>query len=432
MEERQSRNSLFVSPSGLVTLLFFAVLANYFHAWLISAFLLLFFLLCLSSYVWSRGVCKRIEISLDAEQNACYAGEEGVLKLRVRSRSFFPLVWLDVVIPTGERPVIRQKGTDKPFEFEISGTGKRLTGLRERFVWMLWQQEIAWDEEYTADRRGTVTINGIYLQAGDGFGLSAREEQYPLPAPLRLLVYPKRIAVQAGRLLRTTQEETARNYGQTEDITVLKSSRPYQTGDPMKKINWRLLAASGRMITNLYETVQPGCVAFVLDLESFRRIDEKKNENGNEIKEVRLRRGSLERMLSVTAACMDWIAARRIQPALIVPGYGRTEAAVCAPQESGDTLPVCMEALAMIDYRAEDTVFPQSEFWRLNHKAGMIYFCTRTDGKNTFTELASELGRNRAMFLALERTAEGGPDWIFGEDIGAVWSEEEEVYERIS
>ena len=137
-------------------------------------------------------------------------------------------------------------------------------------------------------------------------------------------------------------------------------------------------------------------------------------------------------MLSVAAACMDWIAARRIQPALIVPGYGRTEAAVCAPQESGDTLTACMEALAMIDYRAEDTVFPQSEFWRLNHKAGMIYFCTRTDGKNTFTELASELGRNRAMFLALERTAEGGPDWIFGEDIGTVWSEEEEVYERIS
>lgn len=59
----------------------------------------------------------------------------------------------------------------------------------------------------------------------------------------------------------------AASKGQTEDITILKSSRPYEPGDPMKRINWRLLAGSGRMEVNVYEKAMPGCAAFLLALE---------------------------------------------------------------------------------------------------------------------------------------------------------------------
>lgn len=434
MKEKQSKSSQFVSLPGLFFLLFFAVTANYFHAWLISAFLLLFFLLCLSSYVWSKGVCRHVEVTVESGRETCYAGEWGSLKLRVRNRSFFPLVWLDVIIPTGQKPLVLQKGRDDFFWFSPENSGKQFTGLRERFVWMLWQQEISWEEEFLAKKRGAAEIRGIHLQAGDGFGLSAREEWYRLPIPHRLIIYPKLIPVQIGRLLKITQEAAARNYGQTEDITILKSSRPYQTGDLMKKINWRLLAASGQMITNIYETVLPGCVAFLLDLEGFCKVLVKENQSGGTIEERYLRSGSLEQMLSMVASCIQEVAKRRIQTALLIPAYGSHEAVICMPQEGRDGLMESMEALALLDYRGEKTSFPYEEFWQSSHKIGNLYLCARTDERTELEELFERMGSSRAGFLALVRTDGSAREGncLYGEDIGVRWTEQEEIYERLS
>lgn len=434
MEERQSKNSQFASLPGLACLFIFAVTANYFHAWGISAFLLLFFLLCLSSYVWSRGVCKRVEVTVIPEQGRCHAGESGFLTLKVRNRSFFPLVWLDVIIPAGTKPLLRKKDSKDFFWFSFDESGKRLTGLRERLVWMMWQQEITWQEEYLAERRGTAEIRGIHLQAGDGFGLSAREEWYPLPVPFRIVVYPRLIPVRVERLLRITQEAAAKNYGQTEDITLLKSSRPYQPGDAMKKINWRLLASSGQMITNIYETVQPGCVAFLLDLESFKQIRRTENSNGGAVEEKYLRRGSMECMFSVIASCIEEIAKRRIQTALLIPAYGKQEAVFCVPHEGTDTRTECLEALAMADYEAQDTTFSFEEFQHISYKIGTLYICRRTSGKTELEKAAEYMGNSRVSFLCLKKTDEAYGEYscLYGEDIGVRWEEKEETYERIS
>ena len=58
----------------------------------------------------------------------------------------------------------------------------------------------------------------------------------------------------------------ARNHGHSEDMTILKNIRPYQPGDPMKRINWRHLAGSGRMEVNVYEAIMPGgiCPGFMV------------------------------------------------------------------------------------------------------------------------------------------------------------------------
>lgn len=217
-----------------------------------------------------------------------------------------------------------------------------------------------------------------------------------------------RCLYQGGKAYAAIQ---GRDYVIPEDIKAIwqpvMCHRVVPTGDPMKKINWRLLSASGQMITNIYETVQPGCIAFVLDLQSFRRVVEKDNENGRPVHEVYLRSGSMERMLSMVAACMTELSARRIQVALIVPGYGARSAVLRTPQEGYDILSECMEELALIDYRAEETIFPYEEFWQENHKIGTFYFCTRTDGRNLLSDLAEQLGKSRAVFLALQKTSYG-------------------------
>lgn len=418
MQEKQSRNSRFVTAPGLGCLLFFALLATYFGAWTIAAFLVFLFLLCASSLLWSRSVLKRIEISVTAPQNVCYVGERLTLQLKVRNRSFLPLIWLDVILPTGQKGCLRQAEETEDSWFLIKGAQDIQTGIRERFVWLLWQQEIAWEELLQTRKRGVVEIAGAGLQAGDGFGLSARSDFYGFPAPVRLVIYPKLVPVTVQPFLKLTQEAVTESRGQTEDITILKNIRPYQPGDSVKRINWRHLAGSGRMEVNVYETVRPGCTTFLMDLASFRQKVKREGAQGT-YEEMEAMGPELEQMISLTASCLQALADQGLFVALLVPEYRDREAVFCLPGKQEQNLHQCMEALAMIDYQKEEVRFPYEEFWQSVHKLGTIYICTRTDQGNPFGELAEHLGRSRVRYLALERhEGEGGEfDWIYGENL---------------
>lgn len=419
MKEKQSRDSIFVGLPGLLTLLFLAVAAVYFRAGLVAAFLCFLSFLCVLSRFWSRAVLRRVDVSVDAIQSSCHAGETLQLKLQVRNRSFLPLVWLDVILPTGQKPLMRSAGAKDFSWFFLRGEAYAQTGIRERFVWLLWQQEIFWEETLLAVRRGVVELTGLGLQAGDGFGLSARDQWKELLVPLRLIIYPKLIPVTVQPFLKITQEAVAASKGQTEDITILKSSRPYEPGDPMKRINWRLLAGSGRMEVNVYEKVMPGCAAFLLDLESFRRIVERKDGQGNTELVKEFCEKELEEMISLAASCMCAIAESGILTALVIPAYGEQEMVFCIPGSDEDVLRRSMEALAMVQYQGEDTSFSYDEFWRISHKLGNLYICARTEKSSGMAELAYHLGRSRVRYLILgkEKSGAGEFDCLYAENI---------------
>ena len=154
METKQSRNSLLVSVPGLFCLLALALAANYFRLFLVSAFLIVVFLLALSSYVWSRGICRKLEAEVVMPVSACHAGDRVTVRIRVKNRSIFPMVWLDVILPVGERELVRIDENRACDQFEIQGGLEPVYGIRQRFVWLLWQQEITWEQEVTAVRRG--------------------------------------------------------------------------------------------------------------------------------------------------------------------------------------------------------------------------------------------------------------------------------------
>lgn len=414
----QSHNSRFTTVPGLAFLLFFAVTATYFQVWPIAAFLVFLFFLCISSFVWSRVVLGKVEISVKAIQNTCHAGERLVLGMGVRNHSFLPLVWLDVILPAGYKACLRQAGETGTSWFLLGGDPKPQAGIRQRFAWLLWQQEITWEEELEAVRRGVVELSGAALQAGDGFGLSAREGWHDFPAPLQLVIWPRLVKVSVQPFLRITQEAVSADRGQTEDITLLKSIRPYQPGDSVKRINWRLLAGTGRMEVNRYETVRPGCTTFVLDLASFRQQVKREGSQGG-YEEVVPMEEEREQMLSLVASCMEALAGQGLAVALVLPAYGGQEAVMALPGQGEPGFHRCMEALARIDYQKEDTRFPYEEFWQAAHKLGQICICTRTDMGSSFDGLAEHLGRSRVRYLALTRQQpEGGEfDWLYGENL---------------
>ncbi len=419
MEGKQSRNSLFVSLPGFFTLLFFAVTAIYFQASAIAAFLLFLALLCLASGLWSRGVLKRVEVEVSVGQGGCHAGDVLNLHLRVRNHSFFPLTWLDIIIPTGPEPIVRPKGASEDFRFSISGMSWEQTGVRARLVWLLWHQEISWDETLVTLRRGVVFLEGVRLQAGDGFGLSTRGKYRKLPAPLCLLIYPRLTPVRVQSFLKITQEAVFGSRGQTEDLTVLKNSRPYRPGDPMKRINWRLLALGRPMEINVYETVTPGCAAFLLDLKSFRKTVVHTNTSGSSWEETVLLERKLEGMISLIASCIRAVRERGVPTALIIPGYGNRDAVLCLPDAEDPLAMHSMEALARIDYLAQDTRFPAEDFWSVSHSLGNLYICARTRQSSSMADIAEQMGRGRAHYLVWDRAQKSSADadCLYAEDL---------------
>lgn len=419
MKENQNKNSWFVSKGGLISLLFFAVLSIYFQAWVIGAFLCFVFLLSMGSGMWSRSVLKKVELRIDPVQSCCHAGEQLILQFQVRNRSFLPLVWLDILIPTGKKMLMRLEGQEEFTWFYVNGQEEKQTGIQQRFAWLLWQQEITWEERVNTFCRGVVEIDGAGLQAGEGFGLSAKEMWKPFAVPLQLTIYPKLMPVRVQPFLKITQEAVAENRGQAEDITILKSIRPYQPGDSAKRINWRLLASSGKMEVNVYETVMPGCAAFVLDLASFLYEETLKDAHNVDYKQTRLREQEQEMMISLVASCMSAIAEQGISTALIIPAYRGREAEICLPDRDESNLQRSLEMLARIDYQVNRTSFPYEEFWQISHKLGNIYICAWSEETVTLNALAEHLGRSRVRYLALENSGkgEGEMDCLYGADL---------------
>ena len=400
-------SSLFASRLGLAALLVLAIACLYWGATLIAAFVFLVFLLGLGACLWSRNVLKKTSVSIGDGQTACHAGDTLPLALTVHSRSLFPLIWLDVTIHFGKKLIVMREGDEHPL-LEAEPYQKPLYGLRERFAWLLWQHEITCEQSLQAVCRGVVPIEKIRLQAGDGLGLAADWRDVQLERPVRLVVYPQLVPVDIRPFTRLITLAEAGARGQTEDITLLKSSRPYQHGDPMKRINWRYLAMTGRMEVNQYETITPGCITFLIDLFSFRYIETYTTTKDTSDTRVVVRKKALERLLSVLASCIRAMCEQGLRFALIVPGYGERESVVCHPASSETALYAALEALAEIDYEGQPTRLPADDIRRLRRKLGVIHLCAYTDAP-TLTGDMEALSCTRLRALCCLRSDQAQP-----------------------
>ena len=271
----------------------------------------------------------------------------------------------------------------------------------------MWQQEITCEETLQTLRRGVVPIESIRLQAGDGLGMAANYRDAALDRPVRLMVYPALVPVDIRPFSRLITLAEAGARGQTEDITLLKSSRPYQHGDPMKRINWRYLALTGRMEVNQYETITPGCITFVLDLTSFRYFETYTTTRDTKDTRIVLREKPLEKMLSVLASCLRQMSEQGLRFALIIPGYGTREPVLCRPGSDETALYTALEALAELDYAGQETRLPADDIRRMRRKLGVIHLCSYTDSPTLVNDMeALSCTRLRALACLRDEQAQ--------------------------
>lgn len=363
--------SNFVSLIGLGLLAVLIMVAAYFDMESLEGFLVLCLLLCLICYLWSKSALSRIELDAPEEDICAFPDECIEMDMAIHNRKMLPLVWLDLCFPTGEKSCVAAHPEDEQPTDEQEKPEHR-DELCASFLWVMPHQSIRWTQRAMAVHRGVCRVNSIGLVSGDGFGLASKTKNSALSAPFRFVVYPAMLNVNVSPILnRLSEMEAARN-GFYSDRTLLSTTRDYHEGDPIKNINWRLMAKRDDLQVNVHEKLAMRRVCFVPDMYSFTYIAEVE-EGTQRVKRRVVDHGGLEHMLSFAASLIVRLHEREVLCSLVLPAFGEQAARVVVPESAEEQVMQLLTALAEINYEAQPTVLPLEQMENERHKLGQMF-----------------------------------------------------------
>lgn len=268
-----SRSSNLVTLPALVIMLVSSVLAAFFDQGKLASVLMFLFLLTLASRCWAVLALRRISVSAANCGQGFFPGDQIQLNVEIRNGKFLPLVWLELFFPLSKDLCLVPEENREPDEWEYvylenEGYSTQMVGER-RFSFLLWYETLQVSLRWTAQRRGCYSTAGWRVRTGDGFGLTQVEQPIDKEDVRQFYVYPKLIKVRPDVFLRNLWNADTGAKGVMEDPTVIRSTRDYQAGDPLKHINWRLAARCQPLTVNIYEDILPRSIHFFFDGESF-------------------------------------------------------------------------------------------------------------------------------------------------------------------
>ncbi len=250
-----------------------SLLASFFGFTALAAFLLFLFALCLASRLWGLGSLERLEAALECPASRFFVGQEVPMRCRLANNKLLPLLWLELYQllpdPGCLWPQDPSKVTQVTLPAGESAALRDFPALGRKFTFLLWHQSLEWETLWQARCRGVYPVESLLLRGGDGLGLTQAELELPLFQPRMFAVYPRLQPVNAQLFLRDMWDSQWGGKGYLEDVTVIKSSRDYQSTDSWKRINWRMAARQQPLQVNIHETILPKAAHFVLDGQSF-------------------------------------------------------------------------------------------------------------------------------------------------------------------
>ena len=269
-----SRSSNLVTWPALILVLVLCVLAAFFGQGRLAAVLMFLFLLALASRCWAALALRRVYVSASSQSSGVFPGDTIRVDIEVQNGKFLPLIWLELFFPLSpDLCMLPEEHWREPDESEKSALMKRgysakLVG-EKRLSFLLWYETVGFSMSWSASRRGVYSTDGWRVRTGDGFGLTQVEQPLSERRVCQFYIYPKLVKVRPDIFLRNLWNADTGAKGTMEDITVIRSTRDYQTADSLKHINWRLAARCQPLTVNVYEDILPRSVHFLFDGESF-------------------------------------------------------------------------------------------------------------------------------------------------------------------
>jgi uncharacterized protein (DUF58 family) len=244
---------------GLLALL--CVLGIVFHQALLFVFAVTVLLIALASLVWQRACFSGVTYRRRFSQRRAFFDEEVDLVLEVTNRKVLPLPWLEIEDEVPEALTF--------LDADLTSAYKPRRRTLVHLCSPRWYERIRRRYRVRCAHRGLYEFGPATLRAGDLFGLST--QLWIVPAVDRLIVYPR--IVPLGRLGLDAHGPfgdlvTPRTLW--EDPAYLAGVRPYQSGDPMRRIHWKASARLGRPQVKLLEPTTHARLALFLDMHTLR------------------------------------------------------------------------------------------------------------------------------------------------------------------
>ncbi len=298
-----------------VVLLFVSLLYEQKNLILISILILLMFY---GAKTWSYFSIRKIHYSFDAEKKKGFPGEKVKLQARISNNKLLP-VWITLRIPI-DKEIIKEDNNS----------------INEDF-YLLWYDQISWQWDLTATKRGCFQIGPPFLESGDLLGFFKKRKY--LSESMEMIVYPRQIA------LNFISAPTKDLFGKPGITSPVKdpiypiSTQNYYPGDPAKHIHWKASARHSQLQSKIFEPSSQKKILFILDVTSFN------SENQEQ---------SFEKTLEVTAAYFLQLNEQGIPFGIITNSKMAGGYSTRLPIATGsDQLSEAMEFLARIQMEPE-------------------------------------------------------------------------------
>ena len=131
---------------------------------------------------------------------------------------------------------------------------------------LLWYERVVRHLVIDARRRGAFTFGPVRLTVSDLFERGTNSEDRELPA--ELLVRPRTVPVRAPHAAQAPLGMARARTSLFSDPSHFAGVRPYEPGDPVRRIHWRATARVGQPVSRRYEPVHEREVMLAVDLQT--------------------------------------------------------------------------------------------------------------------------------------------------------------------
>ncbi len=209
--------------------------------------------------LWTRYGLRDLSYERRLGTGRAVVGDTVDLDVAVWNRKALPLPWVaaDDLVTDGIE--VSEKA------LELDEVALRRRSLRN--TWALgWYERVIRHYHLDAQHRGVFEFGPVRLHIRDLVGRHAVTEERELPD--RLVVAPRTAAVREVGPARALIGEWRARHSLVHDPALFGGVRPFQPGDPLRRIHWRATARLGRPVSRRWEPARSRQVILVLDVQT--------------------------------------------------------------------------------------------------------------------------------------------------------------------
>ena len=210
------------------------------------------------STIWSRRGLRRVTYTRTLASTRASFGDDVGLDIAIHNAKLLPLAWLQAEDLVSDTVSVRER--------HIQPSEQPGRGILANTWTLAPYERVIRHFHVQADRRGIIRFGPVRLEVADVFGRGTNEVVVDLPGTL--LVRPRTVPVRtAGLPLLPLGGGRSRSL-LVEDPERFAGVRPFQLGDPRRRVHPRASVRVGRPVSKRYDPSSTRQIAIVLDLQT--------------------------------------------------------------------------------------------------------------------------------------------------------------------